>query len=144
MKGDTVLGTSVGLFALAAIIYTRTFPEMLVAGIPSAAFFPIVSGCGVIISCVVIIIQGFRSNKGYFTFSQDIKGYLLMAETIAVTILYIALIGKLHFVMITTVYIIALGLLFGMKWKILIPCSVATSVALFWIFNSLLNVMLNG
>lgn len=144
IKSNVVFGVCTALIALAAMLYTRTFPEILAPGVPSAAFFPLLTGVGIVICSLVVIIQGFRDNGNYFHFSEDKKDYLVLVATIVVTIVYIAAIGKLHFILITTAYIIALGRLYGMKWKALLPCSVIGAAVLFGVFNGLLNVMLNG
>jgi hypothetical protein len=67
-----------------------------------------------------------------------------MAITIALTAIYILLFGKMHFIILTSVYIGILALLFGIKWQKAIPSAVVSATVVYLVFNRLLNVLLNG
>lgn len=141
---EILIGIVIIAISLAAIINAQSFPKPLTSEVPGSAFFPTVIAVALIVACLALIYKGIREKNSYFSFKSDKKGYVVMAITIALTAIYILLFGKMHFIILTSVYIGILALLFGVKWHKAIPSAVISATVVYLVFNRLLNVLLNG
>lgn len=63
---------------------------------------------------------------------------------VAATIVMLILWGKLHFMILCSIYLIAIGLILKQKMKTFIPGAIVSSALIYFIFQQVLNVMLNS
>ena len=152
---EIIFGAAVFLICLATLFYSRNFPQMLSGpGSTGAEWFPDMICIALMICCAVLICQAIMRLKKLkaagekeapvFNFKGNKYGTICLLITVAATIVFVLLIGKIHFIIIASAYMIGLGLLYGISWKKIIPISIVSAAVLFFVFHNVLNIMLNG
>lgn len=120
-KRDTVVGTTFGLLGAYLIWEGSGFPEG-VGRLPGPGFFPIVIGVAMLVFAGALLAGARRGTAAEGALVPQAG---LVAATIVLTGVYLALWEAVPFVLRTPAYLAGLLLLFGVPWKAALAVSAA-------------------
>jgi putative tricarboxylic transport membrane protein len=145
MKGkeDAIAGLCFIALAVAFIIPSLSFPGGTSDGVPGPGYFPILLGVLLILLSIGLIVTGIVKQTSFNVvddlFKANAKPFLL---TIVAVIAYLVLWNFLPFLVNTSLFLFALGLIYERKIVYNIIFSVVTTVVLYLVFNNVFHVML--
>lgn len=143
MTGGTVISIISIAISVAAFVNAFTFPGGTSDGVPGAGVFP-QALCVIIIAInVILIIQNLRVKHPKTTMSEEHKeGAKRLAMLVVATIVMLVLWGRIHFVILCSLYLISIGWILKQRMTPFIPGAVIGASFIYFIFQRLLNVML--
>jgi len=132
---NTVIGLASIIFAVAVILFARTFPR-LERGYPGPGLFPIVLAVLFILAGIILIIQGIRERekiwKGSPPQSATLGGVINIFMVWGAVLFYISLSNFLGFLFTSLILLFTL-----MKWlrvttfkSLIMSCSVTLGIYL--------------
>ncbi|MDD3361179.1 MAG: tripartite tricarboxylate transporter TctB family protein [Hespellia sp.] len=149
MIGEIVISGIAMIISALAFVNSFSFPGGTSDGVPGAGFFPQVLCVVIFVLNILVIIKAIQklrkteNQRKPFTNEQK-QGLIKIAIVIVATIVMIVLWGTIHFVVICAVYLCIIGVVLRLDLKKYIPGAVVASIAIYFIFQNLLNVMLNN
>jgi hypothetical protein len=133
------------LISALAFINAFTFPGDTSDGVPGAGAFPQAICAIIIFINIILLINALRKKKKKVEISEEHKeGLIRIGFIAAATIVMLILWGKLHFIILCSIYMIVIGIILKQKMKTFIPGAIISSALIWFIFQRILNVMLNG
>lgn len=144
MTGGIVVSSIAILISAAAFINAFTFPGGTADGVPGAGVFPQALCAVIALINLILIIQEIRNRSQEKRPETEAhkEGLKRMVLLIVATIAFIAIWRYIHFAVLCSLYIVAVGFILKQKMKFFIPGAVVSAVLVFFIFHNLLNVML--
>lgn len=145
MKGkeDAIAGGCFIALAVAFIIPSLSFPGGTADGVPGPGYFPILLGVLLILLSIGLIVTGIVKKTSFNVvdelFKANAKPFIL---TIVAVIAYLILWNLLPFLVNTSLFLFALGLIYERKIVYNIIFSVATTAVLYLVFDNVFHVML--
>ncbi|MFA7438623.1 tripartite tricarboxylate transporter TctB family protein [Castellaniella sp.] len=143
---DVLTGLLFGVFGLAVLLYSQTFPH-----IPGQDFgpraFPSIIGAGFMICAVLLVQQGLRKHPRdpwvklakEFSSSHATFRFWLVPIMVVLYLLFIDLIG---FIILSALFLLFFFLAFGVRSTKAFLIAIVSSLVIFYIFYSLLHVPL--
>ena len=145
MIGKLIISIISILISIAAFVNAFTFPGGTSDGVPGAGVFPQALCAIIILINLILIVQTIREKQPHVPMTEEHKeGLKRLTMLVAATAVMIVVWGHIHFVILCSVYLIAIGLILKQNMKTFVPGAIVGSAALFFIFQQLLNVMLNS
>lgn len=120
----------------------------------SPALFPLIITGSLLVFSIILIIRAMKrvaSNEEKVDLKdsipeeeiQDISTIKPVILFILVSFIYLLVLSRLHFIIASILYLLALLLILGeRRWKVLLPLAIITPVLIFLIFTNLLDVLL--
>lgn len=145
MKGkeDAVAGVLFILLGLAFLAMSWSFPKGSQDGVPGPGYFPIIISFFLIALSVLMIVVGLVKKTSFNFFDELFKANLpTFLLTIVVIIGYLVLWSLIPFILNTSAFLIALGMIFQRGLKANITFSIAISVIIYFLFGHVFHVML--
>ncbi|WP_069870234.1 tripartite tricarboxylate transporter TctB family protein [Fusibacter sp. 3D3] len=143
-KNDFAMGI-IGLILSSYVFFTaRLFPESP-STLVGPSYFPIILSLGLFALCIILIIQSLVSKTEDKTESIDLKspGIMRSFASFLATIVYVSLLQILGFMISSVLYLFFLMLLLKNKEYVKMSIiSVVVSVAVYFIFKSVLHITL--
>lgn len=143
---DVVTGFLLGIFGIAILLYSRTFPEMPGQNV-GPSMFPSLIGAGFIICAVLLVRGGLASqpHAAWFNCSDEFRSprnvlrFLLVP---LVLVLYLAFSDYLGFIVVSMILLLALCLAFGVRPLTAVAVAVLGALCIHYLFYRLLEVPL--
>ena len=147
MTGEIIISMISILICAAAFVNAFTFPGGTSDGVPGAGVFP-QALCVIIIGINLLLIvkaalKKEKPQKQPMTEAHK-EGLKRMGMMVAATAVMIAAWGSVHFIIVCSVYLILIGFILKQNMKTFIPGAIVSSALVFFIFQEILNVMLNS
>ena len=140
MIGEIIISLVGILISALAFINAFTFPGGTSDGVPGAGVFP----QALCVINLILIVNALRKKTKMEMTEEQKEGLKRAGLLVAATIVMLILWGKLHFVILCSIYLIAIGLILKQKMKTFIPGAIVSSALIYFIFQQVLNVMLNS
>lgn len=145
MIGKLVISVISILISAAAFINAFTFPGGTSDGVPGAGVFPQALCVIIILINLILIVQTIREKQPHVPMTEEHKeGMKRLGMLVAATAAMLVIWGHIHFIILCSIYLIVVGLILKQNMKTFVPGAIVSSAALFFIFQQLLNVMLNS
>lgn len=140
---------SIGMAIVALIFYTlANFKQTINELDPGPALFPHMISIFLLLLCAGQLAVSF-SKKSALESKENAKGetnrrvYLYVLGTLILSIIYIISFESFNYLITTTIYILALMLLLGIrKWQVLLSVAILYSVISYYLFGQILMVSL--
>ena len=144
MSGSIVISFFAILISAASFINAFSFPGGTSDGVPGAGVFP-QAVCVIIALINIFLIMDELRKKHHEPMRQERKeGLIRMLALAAVTLVFLILWHYIHFAVAASLFMTAVGFILKQNPKTFIPGSIAGSVLVYFIFQHILNVMLNA
>lgn len=141
---NTAIGVGLIVFAIAVLLYTRTFPT-LERGYPGPSLFPNVLAVLFIIAGITLVAQGVRSGERIIKFDTSgitRSGLINILFVLGAIVFYIYLSDFLGFQI--TSFILLFGLMKWLRvsthWSLVMACGI--TLAIYLLFAKMLLVPL--
>jgi putative tricarboxylic transport membrane protein len=141
---NTAIGAGLIVFAIAVLLYTRTFPT-LERGYPGPSLFPNVLAVLFIIAGITLVAQGVRSGERIIKFDTSgitRSGLINILLVLGAVVFYIYLSDFLGFQI--TSFILLFGLMKWLRvsthWSLVMACGI--TLAIYLLFAKMLLVPL--
>ena len=141
---NTAIGVGLIVFAIAVLLYTRTFPT-LEKGYPGPSLFPNVLAVLFIIAGIILVAQGVRSGDRIIKFDTrgiTRSGFINILLVLGGIVFYIYLSDFLGFQI--TSFILLFGLMKWLRvsthWSLVMACGI--TLAIYLLFAKILLVPL--
>lgn len=144
MIGEIIISLVGILISALAFINAFTFPGGTSDGVPGAGVFPQALCVIIIVINLILIVNALKKKTKMEMTEEQKEGLKRAGLLVAATIVMLILWGKLHFVILCSIYLIAIGLILKQKMKTFIPGAIVSSALIYFIFQQVLNVMLNS
>ncbi|MEY8337667.1 tripartite tricarboxylate transporter TctB family protein [Lachnospiraceae bacterium 62-35] len=145
MTGEIIISLISILISAAAFINAFSFPGGTSDGVPGAGVFPQALCVIIAVINLVLIFWEVKEKKQKKPMTETEKdGLKRFGMLAAATAVFIAAWGMIHFVIICSVYLILVGLILKQNMKTFVPGAIVSSALIFFIFQQILNVMLNN
>jgi putative tricarboxylic transport membrane protein len=137
---DAVLGGGGIILGLAAFAQAQTFPKMP-DGTPGPSLFPQILGVMLAITGAIIVVQSVRPHRDEGqSYTRDA---LLKAGLVLVVIaVYVAVVQRVGFLITALLVTGSLMFVLGVRWRILLPTTIALVIASRILFQEVLRVPL--
>ena len=143
-NSDVIFGILAIAVSVFFIVQGQSLPGATSNGVPGSNYFPTVAAIGVIIFSVLLIVQGIRTPRSYFTLDQaQIKNLLQMVEVLVVLAGFLFIWTKIPFLPAAIIYVFALTRILKQPIKFSIPYTIGVVVVLYLIFSVAFKVRLN-
>lgn len=145
MTGEIIISITGIILCIAAFINAFSFPGGTSDGVPGAGVFPQALCIIIIVINLILIFRTWKEKRPKEAMTEAHKeGLKRLGMLVAATAVMIALWGNIHFIILCSIYLIIVGLILKQNMKSFIPGAVLSSALVFFIFQQLLNVMLNS
>lgn len=145
MTGGIIVSILGIILSIAAFINAFSFPGGTSDGVPGAGVFPQALCSIIIVINLILIFWEWKAKRPKEPMTEAHReGMKRLGMLIVVTAVMIAVWGSIHFIIICSVYLILVGLILRQSMKTFIPGAIVSSALVFFIFQQLLNVMLNN
>jgi len=144
LNADVIFGSVSAIIGAIWIVMSLPFPKGTSDGVPGPGYFPILIASLLIIASVTLIFSGLKSRKSYFDVKKwSKKNVRMFFLSWAIMLLFLMLWLKISYIIACLVLTFGLGLVFEINLKENILISPALTFATYYVFNNLLNILLN-
>ena len=147
INSEIVISIITALIAAGAFVISMGFPGGSSDGVPGAGFFPQVLCVVIVLLCALIVWNNIRKKGATkpLALGQDEKRNLLqVGKVFGSALLFVILWGHVLFIANCFIFLLLLGLIFKRKLKVYIPSVLFASFFLYWVFDKILQVLLDG
>lgn len=147
MIGEITISLIGMLISAGAFVNAFSFPHGTSDGVPGAGVFPQALCVVIFMLNLIVIINAVKNRKGTGTIkmTEEQKDKMMKIGMIVVAAaLFLILWGKVHFVILCSLFLIAFGVILKQNMKFYIPGAIVSSAVVYVVFQQLLNVMLNS
>ena len=142
---DVTAGLLAAMLGLAVVLQALTFPAM--PGQPiGPSLFPIVIGLGLMAAGAGLIVGGVRAPGLPYVELEDWarrpRAVASFALVVAALLFYAVAVNTLGFFLTATVFLSVLFLGFGLRRRRILPLALAVTLAIHYVFYTLLRVPL--
>lgn len=138
-----VFNIFVVLVSLYFLYLTIDFPASSTPGMPGPAFFPRVMLIVTIVLLVLDMVITFKGdNQSSFFTSLEYEQAKYFIISIAYILLFVFFLGKVHFILLASIFTILFCKLFRLTWKGSIITAITLSVTIYLIFEKSFHVLL--
>ena len=141
---DWVLGLVLALAGGLIVWRASTFPSP-VGQLYGAGFFPTLVGAGLAVIGALLVLQGLRQRQAATEFAAWVRrptAWLRLALPVAGSIAFIVFMGSLGFLLTAMAILLAFQLCLGVRPLVAGAVAVGGSLAVWYVFGSLLRVAL--
>jgi putative tricarboxylic transport membrane protein len=143
---DVLSGSLAALFGIALVAYTRTFPPMPGQSV-GPGLFPAMIGAGLIVFGAALAISAARRPRLHALIELGdwvVKPRMVLnfALVIADLIFYAIAVNHLGFFLTAIVFLSVLWLTFGVNRRLIVPMALGVTLAVHYMFYSVLRVPL--
>lgn len=153
-RGELAAAGVAILVGAAAVVKASSFPR--VGGLLGPALFPIIIGAGLVLSGAALAVQALTRARAVEAHGGgesrekapgESKGRIVVLPrliAVVATVVYMVIVDRAGFLVSATFIMLALMLLMGVRFRVALPVSVGTAVAIYLLFARLLLVPLPG
>lgn len=142
-NSDVIFGVIAIAVSIFFIVQGQSLPGSK-NGVPGSSYFPTIAAIGVIIFSVLLILQGIRNPKSYFTLTAEQKKNLgQMVLVLVILAGFLVLWNFIPFLPAALIYVFALAMVLKQPVKFAIPYTIGVVVVLYLIFSVAFKVRLN-
>lgn len=143
---DALVGVLLGMFAIAVLLMSLSFPVIPGQNF-GAGLFPRTIGIGMLVCAVLLIAQGIRNRKTDSpmrvpAWLRDKASVLRFLSIPASLVFYFAAADFLGFLVTSSLMLLALFLVFKLRWPVAIAVAIIGSLVIHFMFYSVLMVPL--
>ena len=145
MNGAIIISICSILISLGAFINAFSFPGGTNDGVPGAGAFPQAVCVVIILINIILIVRELKAGRNTEPMSPERKtGLVRFGLMVAATAAFLLLWNTpVHFIILCSLYLIAVGAIMKQNLKLFIPGAIVSSFLIFFIFQRVLNVMLS-
>lgn len=138
------IGISAGMATLAVVFYAlASFQQEINPVDPGPAFYPRLVSLLLFAFAAAQLILSWRSKKVKEPPKEPVSLLLSILGTLVLSVVYILAFAKASYLITTTIFLIALMLVGGVrKWLVLLSVAAGYSLATYYLFGQVLKVPL--
>jgi hypothetical protein len=144
MIGEIIISLLSIIISALAFINAFTFPGGTSDGVPGAGVFPQALCVIIILINLALFVKALRKKTRVEMTEEQKEGLIRAGLLVVVTVVMLVLWGKFHFVILCSMYLTSIGIILKQKMKTFIPGAIISSVLIWFVFQEVLNVMLNS
>lgn len=145
---DTIWGVLLAALGAAVLLYVQGFPRIPGQNV-GPAMFPGVLGAALLVSGLLLAVRGMRTRRQLAgawwqapVWLRSPPQLLAFAVLVGVNLFYLLAVGRLGFVIVAFVYLLALMWVLQVRFAKAVPVALVMTLAIHYAFYKLLRVPL--